>query len=173
MTSADSVHIRPPQLGDGETLRPILETWIRDGETGQIIGDEVDGVVAAVEIAASGDADRKYFIAENAGGKVLGMVGVTAPDEHMAVFARTDRPVELVNAYVDRTARGTGVGTALIDAVESDASASGYTEVVLNSGPRYAETAHGFYTKRYGEPVAVSRDHYGPGRHAPVWRKEL
>ncbi len=167
------ITIRPAQTGDGEFLKPILETWIRNSETGDVIEDEVQSVVSSVEESANGNHERQYFIAEEAGGRVLGMVGIREPDALMAEYTQSDNPTEIINAFVDSNSRGRGIGSKLFDHIESVASAQGRSEVILNSGPRYKNTAHGFYNGRYGQPTAVINDHYGTGVHAPVWRKEL
>jgi GNAT superfamily N-acetyltransferase len=100
-------------------------------------------------------------------------MGLKLPDETMRGFARTNRPIEVINAFVYPPYRGTGVGTLLLRHVEDAARQNGFTEIVVNSGPRYRETGWPFWIKRYGSAIGKADDYYGPGIHAPVWRKIL
>jgi len=92
----------------------------------------------------------------------------------MAPFASTARPVEMINAYVDSLHRqGRGVGTALVRELERLARASGYTEMMLNSGPRYRQSGWEFFDRLGYERRGLAHDLYGEGQHAPVWNKFL
>ena len=67
-----------------------------------------------------------------------------------------------------------GVGSALVARLEDEARWRGYTEIVFNSGPRYKDTAWGFYDKLPGySRVGVAEKLYGEGGDAPVWSKVL
>lgn len=67
---------------------------------------------------------------------------------------------------------GNGIGTALVQALEETARQKGFTEVVLNSGPRYENTGWGFYDKLPGfRRAGVAVQFYGEGGDAPVWHK--
>ena len=167
------ITIGQPQPGDSEAIRPILEAWIQDSETGEPIHEEISGVIDALEESIEGEGGKRYFVARDIGGRVLGIVGYAQPSSIMQEFTNTDNPVELINAYVDPESRGMGVGTKLVDALEDDALRAGYTEVILNSGPRYRDSGHGFYQRRYGEPSAVAKDLYRPDLDAPVWTHTL
>lgn len=165
--------VREAQPGDAEQLRPILETWIRDPETGQIIEEEVSSVVEAVTASTEGQTDTLFLVAEDAEDRIIGMMGLRAPSAEMQAFTTTENPAELINAYVDIEERGSGAGRALLQKAEITAKANGHTELIVNSGPRYEQSGWPFWTKTFGDPVAIQRDLYGPGRDAPVWRKEL
>ena len=105
---------------------------------------------------------------------MVGFVRITDVTEEVAKLSQTDRPVELFNLYVAAGKnRGKGVGSALFGAVMDSARAQGYTEVLLNSGPRYKESGWGFYEKVIGPPAGIMKDYYGEGFDAMVWRKEL
>jgi len=168
----DSLLSRSPQPGDGELIRPILETWVRDRTTGEVQTEEINGIIYAVEEAAVGEGDKKYLVAQSAGGQVLGLMGYTAPSEEMLPYSTTDRPTEIINAFVDKAARGQGVGSFLLQSLQRQAADQGYTELVVNSGPRYEDTAHAFYDSKL-ERVGIIPDLYGSGGDAPVWRQVL
>ncbi len=170
---SSGVAVREAQTADLASLQPILGQWIRDGKTGELLTEEVSSVLAAVEASAQGQNNRTYVVAEDAQGTVIGMMGMTQPGEDMRPFVTTPNPVELINAYVDKQQRGTGAGKLLAKQLEQMATRAGHTEVIVNSGPRYKETGWAFWTKMYGEPVAVQKDLYGPGADAPVWSKLL
>lgn len=163
--------IRPLHNGDIDALRPILETWIR--LEGHIIKKEVDQTLQAMRESITGMTDRTYFVAEE-DGNVVGVMGMRTPDGKMVQFATTSKPIELINAFVSsERRRGSGVGRALVTKIEQAAKERGYTEVQLNSGPRYEETGWGFYDAIGYTRIALAHNYYGPGRHAPVWQKLL
>lgn len=162
---------RSPQMGDGEKIRPILETWVRDRDTGEVQSGEIKGIMSAVEKAATGEGDKKYLVAQTAGGQVLGLVGYTNPSEEMLTYSTTERPTEMINLFVAKTERRQGVGSFLLQSLQRQAAEQGFTELVVNSGPRY-EPAHDFYDIKL-ERVGMIPGLYGPGGDAPVWRQEL
>lgn len=136
----------------------------------------IDGIVESLEKRS----DSLYFVAETADGAVVGMVGMRKPTQEMHKFTTTDKALELINMYVLSGYRGgQGVGTALVEEFERVAIARGFTEVVLNSGPSFAETAWGFYDRRPGyNRVGIAEAYYGYDEQgtpldAPVWRKQL
>ena len=166
--------VRHPQSTDVSQLRTILETWVRDNATKELIPTEVASIVTAVEESvADKNAPASYLVAEEEG-KVLGMIGYKKPENKMRALALTDNPTELINAFVDADNRaGRGVGRALTTALEKEVQAKGYKEIMVNSGPRYRETAWDFYNRVYGPSIGVLKDYYGEGVDAPVWRKIL
>ena len=152
-------------------LQPILETWIRDSKTHELVRDEVAGLMEAMRLSIDGKNDRVYLVAEASDKQIVGVMGFKNPDDTMRAFAKTHNPAELINAYVAQ--RGTGVGTTLIRGIEAEASMRGYTEIILNSGPRYRETGWDFYNNQPGyEQVGFVKGMYKTG-DAPVWSKVL
>ena len=156
-------------------LQPILETWIRDRITHELLSDEVTGLMGSMRDSINGINDRIYLVAEGLDGQLAGVVGFKNPDETMRAFAETENPAELVNAYVAHDQRnGRGVGSALVRSLEKEAIRRGYTEIILNSGPRYKETGWGFYDKQPGyKRVGIAEQMYGVNGDAPVWNKVL
>ncbi|KKR63108.1 hypothetical protein A2210_02745 [Candidatus Woesebacteria bacterium RIFOXYA1_FULL_40_18] len=167
--------VRELRLDDLDSLRPILSTWIKDRDTGETLPGEVEEDLEIMGDSAQGKNDRKYFVAEDVEGKVIGVIGFKNPDPRMLKYCQTSNPAELVNAYVSADQRaGKGAGKALVAKLEAEAIKEGRTEIVLNSGPRYKETGWGFYDKLPGyQRVRIAVGYYGEGGDAPVWRKEL
>lgn len=164
---------------DLPSLKPILATWIKDRDTGQPLTEEIEEDLQIMSDSITHNNDRTYVVAETPEGEVIGIVGFKTPDVRMIPFTQTSKPAELVNAYVKSDERkGRGVGKALVSELENKARKAGYTEIVLNSGPRYKDTGWGFYDRlinnvdRY-ERVGVAEGYYGEGGDAPVWRKIL
>lgn len=167
--------VRTLQREDILQLKPILETWIRNMATHEIISEEVEEDLAFLEGSLDGSNGRQYLVAQTHEGKLVGVIGLSPLKEPLRQFATTERPVELVNAYVDRNYRkGQGVGTALVRALRERAKEHGFTEILLDSGPRYRLTGWGFWDKQPGfRRVGVARDLYGTGNDAPVWQRLL
>lgn len=167
----DAVNVRPLQQTDIDQVVPILQEWVRDAQTGQVIEAEVQDILGKMEASLEEGSDRTYYTAE-LDGEILGVMALAAPSPEMIEIASTDNPVEIVNAFVSGKAQGKGVGKKLLESLAETAKESGFTELIVNSGPRY-KNAWGFYTKNMGEPVRILRDQYGPGLDAPVWSKAL
>lgn len=167
--------VRSLKKEDLDSLKPILATWIKDRRTGQPLPDEVEEDLQLMSESVEGKNDRTYLVAEGLDGEIIGVVGFKTPDETMLTFTKTQNPVELVNAYVKSDERkGKGVGRALVAKLEEKAREKSYTEIVLNSGPRYKDTGWGFYNKLEGyKKVGIAVGYYGENVDAPVWRKEL
>ena len=167
--------VRTLQREDIPQLKPILETWIRNMITHEILSEEVEKDSAFLEGSLDGSNGRQYLVAQTHEGKLVGVIGLSPLKEPLKQFATTERPIELVNAYVDRNYRGgQGVGTALVKALRERAEKQGFTEVLLDSGPRYRVTGWGFWDKQSGfRRVGVAKDLYGPRNDAPVWQRLL
>jgi len=66
-----------------------------------------------------------------------------------------------------------GIGRALAGFLEKRAGSEDRTELLVNSGRRYRRTGWPFWTRMYGQPIAVAEDYYGPLYDAMIWRKAL
>jgi len=165
--------VRPLDEKDLESIKEILEVWVKDRDTGEPRPGEVQEDLDVMLASIRGKNDRSYLVAEDSG-KVIGVIGMKKPDEVMMGFARSPNPYELVNAYVDPDyRRGRGVGSSLVLELEYLARQKGFTELVLNSGPRYEKTGWEFYDKIGYKRVGLAEKYYGDGGDAPVWSKML
>ena len=164
--------VRAAKAEDATQLRLILEQSIRSSRTGLPMESEIESTLESIKASAEGLGKRRYAVAEDAHGEVVGVMGLAEPDSVMRSFAETDKPIEIVNAYVARNQRGNGVGRALVGHLEKLAASEGYTEVVVNSGPRYRESGWPFWEKMYGAP-SVAEKYYDGQWDAMVWRKSL
>ncbi len=170
----NDLKIRDVKAEDIPSLNRILQVWIRDSETRESLPAEIqsiiDGILASTKIAS----DFHYIVADIKE-SVVGVIGLRpVQDEDMRKLSLTDKPAELINAYVDEKLRaGKGIGKALLKGLEEKALKMGYKEILVNSGVRYKDTAWEFYTRMYGEPVGFIENKYGDGKQAPVWRKML
>src|SRR5215469_10778790 len=108
--------VRRAVAADRESVRPIVEHWVRGRVTGRLLRGEVGAILDAV---ASG-----HLIAVD-GSDVVGLVGL----------ADTVRGLEIVHAFVAPQYLGWGIATRLVDALEHDARSRGARELVVRSGP--------------------------------------
>lgn len=166
--------IRSLVEGDLVHIRPILETWLRDPETGVLIEREVARDLAQMRSSIEGGIKHTYFVAEE-DRKTIGVIGMNpTPQEALAPFVATANPYELIRLYVDKDQReGRGVGTALVERWRREAVLRGATELLVESGPRYKESAWPFYDKMFGPKIAMIENYYGPGIPTAVWREQL
>lgn len=169
-----SGNIRFAREQDIPSLRPILETWIRDRDTRQLISSEIEEVLSDVKGSINRTNNITYLVAEEKDGEVIGMLGFRPPGEKMLGFVSTQNPTEMITAYVDKNHRaGKGVGRALVSKVEELAKQKGHTEIIFNSGPRYIHSGWPIWMRMFGKPIAVAKEYYGKGGDAMVWRKLL
>lgn len=176
-TSIESQHehkIRAARLSDIDNLHSTFSTWIRNRYTGEIIANEITELEEEIRASIESPNNRNYFVAEDIDGTAIGVMGMQSPP-HSALlpFIRTENPMEIINAYVSSHARLSGAGQALAEYIEQIGAQAGHTELVVNSGPRYADTGWPFWTKLYGKPIGVAPGLYGLGGDAVVWRKSL
>lgn len=184
------VSTRTPSLEDLDSLKTILEKSLIDAENGQPITDEIESVLERISLSIeSSESPIRYRVAESSDGQILGVMGITRPDEDMAQYAHTPETcVELVNAFVDPSIRKTGAGRRLVEDLLADAKEKGATEVVVNSGPRYKQTGWPFWAKviskkndveneGYGETALLiekyGKDLDGKSLDAMVWRADI
>lgn len=118
--------------------------------------------------------NRRYLVAKDAAGTVLGCIGYTDPaqyhlDHH---HISTEESIEVVNFFVANSAQGKGVGRKLFNAVVATAKDNGKKHLVLDSGPRY-RNAWPLYEKMFGNPGGWIHNLYGEGIHAKTWKMDL
>lgn len=155
---------------DIPALRKISEYWLRDD--GIIAVNEVESDMATLRSSLSPKSGKTIFVTESPDKEVVGMMGLSEkPKAPLMPFAKTDNPCELIVAYVHPDHRGKGVGTALIGAVKNLAKELGKKEILLESGPRHAETGYPFYDQQPGfRRIGVIKDFYGKGLDTVVWQ---
>lgn len=166
--------IRPVGMQDITAIQHILRQWVIVPGTTEVIESEVEEVLAYIKGSIGGTNTRKYIVAQSPSGEVVGFAGTDLPETDMLEYKTSDNPLELINLYVDTNNRtGKGVGSALYNAIKNNARNNGYTQLMLNSGPRYRESGWPFYMRIIGEPVGELKDKYGTNLHAPVWSENL
>ena len=137
------------ELGQDDVVgvRAVLADWLDD----DVVEEKVPTLLAT-----------PHFVAE-LGGVVVGVSGL----------AFADGTAEILTTYVARAVRGSGVGTALVDHVESVAIGSGCTSLVVVSGARNREFGYAFWRRRYGEHAQWDDDYFGAGAERVIWRAKL
>lgn len=163
--------IRSLKKKDIPTLQTILEYWLRDFNV--VAHDEVEEDISTMRNSLDEASSKRMFVAEK-DGKAIGMMGLVIPPKDVLLqFAKTDSPSELIMAYVHPDYRGgMGVGTALINTAQDLAKSKGRKEILLESGPRHAQTGYPFYDKQPGfKRAGQINDFYGKGVHTVVWQK--
>lgn len=159
-------------LDSPEQLRAVLNSAVTDPFTREPAVDDIEAILAAVPRSAADLVERYCAVARDpTTAQVLGMMTLKHPDGIMRSFAVTDNPVEIDDAYA-LTMRS-GIGTALVEHVESVARDRGHTELVLVSGPRFMTRGWHFWTKLYGEPVGTASNYFEGTYDGKVWRKPL
>jgi len=164
--------IRPLADDDLEDVKLVLENWLRNMLTGEILADEVSSDLKWMEDSLKGVNDKIFVVAEDKG-RVIGVMGLSEPDKRMIPLTQTSSPVELITAYVAREHKGRGVGKALIRNLESKAKEMGHTEIILNSGIRYRRSGWGFYDKVDYDKAGTIENYYDGRWPTQVWRKEI
>ena len=159
---------------DIENLLPVVREWVKDRDTGIVSEEEVSSIKERISNSLTGDG-YKYFVVRDDNGIAIGCAGVREPDDIMKEYKSSPvkKSTELVNVFLSNKYRGMDLGKKLLEYTFQKAKEKGYEEILWNSGPRYKDSAWGFYNKLVGNPVAIIKDLYGKDGDAPVWRKEL
>lgn len=167
------VTIREAKPEDVEDLRMVLEESVVNPITKETVQEDVEELLADVQDSLRAQDGPKYLVAQTPEGEVVGMMGLQIPGDAMKRFALSPNPGELINAYVAENQRGKGTGRALVQALEQTARDQGFTELVVNSGPRYAFSGWPFWNKMFGAPAGVAKGYYEGQYDAMVWRTDL
>jgi ribosomal protein S18 acetylase RimI-like enzyme len=166
--------IRPLRADDLRAVEKILQVWVRDSPSSTPVAAEIGGFLASMSRSLTEERGFRYLVAVTEKEAIIGVAGMRPPSPEIRPFASTERPVEMINTYVDSLHRnGYGVGTALVRELERLARNQGYQEVIVNSGPRYRDSGWKFYDKLGYERRGMAWDLYGDGEHARVWSKVL
>lgn len=172
--SEPTVTVRDLRVDDLASVRQVVERRVRDPATGQVLSGEVEEILDGMRRTLEGGRPGQFLVAVAVEAGIVGVLGMRPLSRPMAAFSQGRRPVEMVHAFVTVEAAGTGIGSALVAALEERARLEGHDEILLNSGPRYAASGWGFFDRLAGyERRGVLGDLYGPGQDAPVWSKHL
>lgn len=167
------LRIRCLRNADLPAVQELLEDWIREPASREVLGDEVVTVMAEMKEALESSPSSRFWVAADAESSVIGTIGLRPPSQEMLTFSQGHRPGELVHAFIKKGSQERGTGTLLVNNLEAVAKRTGYDEVLVNSGPRYADS-WGFYDQLKGfERRGTAKDFYGQGQHARVWGKLL
>lgn len=156
---------------DMPDIMPIVRHWVREG--GKVLEDEVKSTVEVILASLTESSGSHYLVARDELGKILGIMGYGAVNERMKMFGsgRGAVSVGLLTAFLSPESRGRGVGGHLLSSLFDKAGASGASEMIWSSNPRYRETAWRFYTAMAGDPVGSIDDLFYAGSTSPVWKK--
>ena len=159
---AGTIEVRSARATDVPSIRGILREWVTD----------VDVRISLIEDALAGSRPDCEFVVAEAGG-IIGVAGLQSSNIDAALASPDERAVEVITAYVRHAHRGTGVGRALLDALENRSRELGFTVLLVVSGSRNRESGYPFWRRRYGEPMRWDDDYFGPGEERVVWRCRL
>jgi GNAT superfamily N-acetyltransferase len=103
------------RLKDFAAMGSILEERVRDVSTNEML----HSIARRKEHQdCLGNAGRPYFVANDSDGRVLGGLGLDDVEEDLLPFIETDKPMEVVNAFVTNDHRGQGVGKQFLTEVQ-------------------------------------------------------
>ena len=77
---------------------------------------------------------------------------------------------ELGSIFVLPEYQGQGIGSALIDHLLAYLKQEGIKEFCLDSGYEQAQKT---WTRKFGKPYAIAKDHWAPGVDNMVWKCSL
>jgi phosphinothricin acetyltransferase len=122
--AGNALHVRDAAAADLEAIRRIYNEGIED-RIATLDADPKDADDIAAWWAQHGERYR-VLVAEAAGGTVLGWASLN-PYSHRCAY----NGVADLSVYVARAARGRGVGSALLPALERVAANHGFHKIVL------------------------------------------
>ena len=164
--------IRALGAQDVPAVTQILEEWLIDPETGTLLASEVARRIRQLDEALTTLTEPWYFVAEGPDALIQGVIGLQADQIAAELYSPSESPVEVVTACVRRTSRGIGVGRALIETVERIACQRGFSTLLIVSGSRNRDS-YPLWRARYGAPLRVDENYFGPGAERVVWRSRI
>ena len=148
--AANSLHVREAMDWDLATIRAIYNQGIEDR-------------VATLDEEPKSEKDLQAWFAEHHGRfavvvaererRVVGWASLNRYSHRCA-----DRGVADLSVYVERGARGTGVGTALLHAIEAHARDAGFHKIVLFALAQN-DAGQGLYRKLGFRDIGVFKEH--------------
>ena len=125
-----TIEVRPARPADAADIGALL------GELGYPTSPEL----ARERLAALAGDDNAVLIAVDGAGRALGVIGL----HHMPVLHRGGRVAYITALVTASSARGRGVGRALVESAERWARAAGCRRLTVTSAERRSD-AHAFY----------------------------
>jgi L-amino acid N-acyltransferase YncA len=145
-----ALHVRSATAGDLDAVRRIYNEGIADRVATL---DEEPKDAADIEAWWSAHQGRyAVLVAQDAGGEIAGWASLN-PYSHRCAY----RGVADLSVYVARAARGTGVGSLLLPALEKTAKDNEFHKIVLFTFP-FNANGQGLYRKLGYREVGVFRE---------------
>lgn len=117
---------------------------------------------------------ENYLVYRSSGKDIRGIIGFRPSPIEFSNYFTTPRPATIVSFYLDKNSRRQGVGTLLFNNLINIVREKGYTEVFIDCGEFFKETAWGFYDRMTsGNRVGVLENYYPDGSSATVWGKVI
>jgi GNAT superfamily N-acetyltransferase len=134
------------------------------------------GVFKPIEIVALREVLDDYFTGDEKGHRAVTFEqnGQPVGFAYFAPTPMTDRTWHLYWIFVDKTLQARGVGARLLAHVESEITAAGGRQLVIETSslPSYDLTRK-FYLKYGYDQEATVRDFYADGDHQVIFRKHF
>jgi GNAT superfamily N-acetyltransferase len=164
-TFSSTLVVRPVELSDLHRIKEILVASIPAGK-------EVDHAMQSIVSSLNNANSVRYYVASSSKA-IYGLMGITDSNIDPQLCDSHEKPIELVNAYVQPRLRARGVGGILADKLEQIAIDEGYTKLIIVSGSRNRVSGYPFWRKRYGEPTRIDPDYWGATNERVVWTKKI
>ena len=132
-THANAVIVRPAEIGDAGRIGELITE----------LGYPTDGETMTERLAPILSDPHYLTLVAGLNGLIVGVAGATLG----RYYEKDGNYARLLVLSVASTARGRGIGSLLVTAVERWATDHGVRDVVVNSALHRAE-AHGFYEGR-------------------------
>ena len=162
------------KLADISDLLTVAQQWVKFSSTREVDEGEMTSIKKKMLLSLNSN-EYQYYVIRKSNGKAIGCTAIREPEEVMQKYKSSIRSKsrELVNVFLSDEYRGKGLGYKLLEFTFEKAKDLGFEEIIWNSGPRYKDSAWGFYTKLAGKLFDLAPNFYGKGNDAPVWRKIL
>lgn len=145
----DAIRVRPAVAADLPEIARIYNQGIEDREATLESAPKDE---AEVREALERRKPRYEFVVAERGAQILGWASLN-PYSHRCAY---DGVADL-SVYVERAARGTGVGSMLLEKLEGRARAHGFHKIVLFTFP-FNAAGQALYRKRGFREVGIFRE---------------
>lgn len=168
-----------PTRDDQDEINKLIEIVLNDNWVKNGLAEFEDGLIEEIQVKKaylenflSNGPDARTFIMAKLHGEIVGIAEFGPVNEIIESCGdeTLNRLQEVGTVFVLPKYHRLGFGTKLMNAISERLVEIGETEFCIDSGYK---TAIPIWTHKYGEPVYLLKDYWGPGGDHMVWKATI
>ena len=152
----------------------IIETFKQNDvwELQELLREEIEEKCRFLHEALMTPSSQRHFLVAKHGGHVVGTIASGPANKDIVEGSRGTCTgwLEIGTVFVHTDYQCLGLGSKMIDEMEKWLMSRGVFQYSLDSGYKLAQRT---WTKKYGEPTYLLKDHWGEGADHMIWTVSL